>query len=85
MLGHDVPAGWLPGSVRTRVLGLDRLTGSARDRAAIRLASRLAGREVPVVAYGTPTLGALVGDRLGCRVWNGVDAGLDIAALCVRS
>ena len=84
MLGHDVPATWLPRSVHAQVLRLDRLSGSARDRAAIRLASRLAMRDVPVVAYGTPTLGAVVGDRLGCRVWNGVDAGLDLAALCLR-
>jgi DNA-binding SARP family transcriptional activator/ABC-type oligopeptide transport system substrate-binding subunit len=84
MLGHDVPATWLPRSVRAQVLRLDRLSGPARDRAAVRLALRLAKHKVPVVAYGTPTLGAVVGDRLGCRVWNGVDAGPDLAALCVR-
>ena len=84
MLGYDVPVTWLPRSVHAQVLRLNRLGGSARDRAAIRLASRLARREVPVVAYGTPTLGAVLGDGLGCRVWNGVDAGLDLAALCVR-
>jgi DNA-binding SARP family transcriptional activator/ABC-type oligopeptide transport system substrate-binding subunit/outer membrane protein assembly factor BamB len=84
MLGHDVPATWLPRFVHAHVLRLSRLSGFARDRAAIRLASRLGMREVPVVAYGTPTLGAVLGDGLGCRVWNGVDAGLDLAALCVR-
>jgi ABC-type oligopeptide transport system substrate-binding subunit len=84
MLGHDVPTTWLPRSVHSQVLRLNRLSESARDRAAIRLASRLAKREVPVVAYGTPTLGAVLGDGLGCRVWNGVDAGLDLAALCLR-
>jgi hypothetical protein len=84
MLGHDVPAAWLPPSVQAQVARLARLRGSARDRAAVRLASRLATREVPVVAYGTPTIGAVLGDRLGCRVWNGVDAGLDLAALCLE-
>ena len=84
MLGHDVPTTWLPRSVHSQVLRLNRLSGSARDRAAIRLASRLAKRDVPVIAYGTPTLGAVLGDDLGCRVWNGVDAGLDLAALCVK-
>ena len=84
MLGHDVPAAWLPPSVHAQVARLGRLRGPARDRAAVRLASRLATREVPVVAYGTPTIGAVLGDRLGCRVWNGVDAGLDLAALCLK-
>ena len=84
MLGHDVPVAWLPRSVHAQVARLGRLSGPARDRAAVRLASRLATREVPVVAYGTPTFGAVLGNRLGCRVWNGVDAGLDLAALCVR-
>jgi len=84
MLGHDVPAAWVSPSVHRQVARLARLRGPARDRAAVRLASRLATREVPVVAYGTPTIGALLGDRLGCRVWNGVDAGLDLAALCLK-
>ena len=84
MLGHDVPAAWLPQSVHGQIARLARLRGRARDRAAVRLASRLAIREVPVVAYGTPTIGALLGNRLGCRIWNGVDAGLDLAALCLE-
>ena len=84
MLGHDVPAAWLPQSVHGQIARLARLRGPARDRAAVRLASRLATREVPVVAYGTPTIGALLGNRLGCRIWNGVDAGLDLAALCLE-
>jgi hypothetical protein len=75
MLGHDVPAAWLPLSVHGQIARLARLRGPARDRAAVHLASRLATREVPVVAYGTPTIGALLGNRLGCRIWNGVDAG----------
>ena len=61
------------------------MTGTARDRAAVALASRLATRDVPVVAFGTEELGVVLGPRLGCRVWNGVDAGLDLAALCLTA
>jgi ABC-type oligopeptide transport system substrate-binding subunit/streptogramin lyase len=83
MLGHDVPRSWLPSSTRTAVDRIDRLTGTARDREAVALASRLAARDVPVVAFGTRELGVVLGPRLGCRTWNGVDAGLDLAALCL--
>ena len=83
MLGHDVPDRWLSTSTRAAVDRLDHLTGAARDRAAVGLASRLATRDAPVVAFGTRELGVVLGRRLGCRVWNGVDAGLDLATLCV--
>ena len=85
MLGHDVPTAWLPTSTRSAVNRLALLSGDARDRAAVALATRLAARDVPVVPYGTPTIGAVLGPRLGCRVWNGVDSGLDLAALCLRT
>lgn len=83
MLGHDVPSAWLAPATRAAINRLSRLTGAARDRAAVQLATRLARRDVPVVPYGTPTIGAVLGSGLGCRVWNGVDAGLDLAALCL--
>jgi peptide/nickel transport system substrate-binding protein len=83
MLGKDVPAAWLPASTRTAVGRLAHLEGGVRDRAALDLAINLASRDVPVVAFGTKALGTVVGPRLGCRVWNGVDSGLDLAALCV--
>ena len=56
---------------------LDALDGGARGGPA----GRLATRDVPVVAYGTDTLGAVVGPRLGCGVWNGSTQELDLAAL----
>jgi ABC-type oligopeptide transport system substrate-binding subunit len=84
MLGNDVPAAWLPASNRAAVDRLVGLTGAARDRAALVLAARLETRDVPVVAYGTPTIGAALGPRLRCRIWNGVDPGLDLAALCLK-
>ena len=84
MLGNDVPAAWLPASTRPAIARLARLTGPARDRAALALAARLAVRDVPVVPYGTRGLGTLAGPRLGCRVWNGVDPALDLAALCLK-
>jgi len=84
MLGHDVPVTWLPPATSAGVKRLARLTGDARDRAAVELAGRLASGDAPVVPYGTPTIGAVLGPDLGCRVWNGVDAGLDLAALCLK-
>jgi DNA-binding SARP family transcriptional activator/ABC-type transport system substrate-binding protein len=84
MLRQDIPAAWVPASARAGVARLARLSGAARDRAAVALARRLRTRDVPVVAYGTRILGTLVGHRLGCRVWNGVEAGLDLAALCLE-
>jgi hypothetical protein len=38
-----------------------------------------------VIAYGADAIGTLLGPRLGCRTWNGVDAGPDLVALCLRS
>jgi DNA-binding SARP family transcriptional activator/DNA-binding beta-propeller fold protein YncE len=85
MLDRDVPAAWLPPSTRTSVARLRALTGTARDDAAQALAFRLTTRDVPVIAYGAPTVGTVVGPRLGCRIWNGVDQGFDLAGLCLRS
>ena len=79
----DVPRSWLPVSTGSAVMRLARLQGKARDRAAVALAQRFATRDVPVVAFGTPALGTLVGPRLGCRLSNGADPGLDLAALCL--
>jgi hypothetical protein len=84
MLGHDVPRGWLPTSTQTAIARLDRLTGRARKEAALRLAQHLQRTDVPVIAYGADAIGTLLGPRLGCRAWNGIDAGPDLAALCLR-
>jgi hypothetical protein len=84
LLRVDVPPSWLPESTRTAVARLDRLRGRARDRAAISLAARLERRDDPVVPYGTQVVGTLAGRNLGCRLWNGVDPGLDLATLCLR-
>jgi hypothetical protein len=83
MLGRDVPAGWLAAPTRAAVAQLAQLTGGERDRAARDVANAVA-RDAAVVAYGTQELGTVVGRRLGCRVWNGVDPALDLAALCLR-
>jgi hypothetical protein len=85
MLGKDIPATWLQFSTRDAVARLAGLSGAARDRAALAFAARLATRDVPIVAYGTPALGTLVGPRLGCRTWNGIDSGFDLAALCLST
>ena len=84
MLGKDVPAAWLPASTRPAVARLARLAGPVRDRAALALAARLAAATCPSSPIGTQEFGTLAGARLGCRVWNGVDPGLDLAALCLK-
>jgi ABC-type transport system substrate-binding protein len=83
MLGHDVPASWLPPLTRTALTKLDTLSGLPRDRAAVTLARRLGRIDVPVVAYGTPQMGALLGPELGCRRWDAFDSELDLGALCI--
>src|SRR5262249_41034361 len=76
MLGGDVPVSWLPVGTRAEVAGLQSLWGDRRDRAALATA-RAAQRANVVVAYGTQFLGTVAGPRVGCRVWNGVEPGLD--------
>jgi DNA-binding SARP family transcriptional activator/ABC-type transport system substrate-binding protein len=85
MLGYDVPRRWVPTSTQTAIARLDTLSGRRRKEAALRLAQHLQRTDVPVIAYGTDAIGTLLGPRLGCRAWNGIDAGPDLAALCLRS
>ena len=84
MLGRDLPPTWAPKAVRRAVGTLDRAAGAARDRLAASLGGRLERDDLSVVVYGAHELGTIVGPRVGCRVWNGVDPALDLAALCVR-
>jgi ABC-type transport system substrate-binding protein len=85
LLGHDVPASWLTATTRTAVARLGSLSGRSRDRAAIALARYLEHTDVPVVAYGTPTIGILLGPKLGCRTRDAFDSELDLTTLCVSS
>jgi DNA-binding SARP family transcriptional activator/ABC-type transport system substrate-binding protein len=85
MLGYDVPRDWLPASTQTAIARLDTLSGRRREAAALRLADHLQRTDVPVIAYGADAIGTLLGPRLGCRTWNGIDAGPDLVALCLRS
>jgi ABC-type transport system substrate-binding protein len=84
MLLSDVPRGWLPISTKNALAALARLSGTSRDATAVRLAKRFEEDDVPVIAYGFPTIDTLVAPRLGCRVWTGDDTGLDLASLCLR-
>jgi hypothetical protein len=81
MLGSDVSSSWLPRGTVRAVARLGTLWSDARDRPALLLARRVQ-REAVVLPYGTQYLGAVAGPRLGCRLWNGVESGLDLAALC---
>jgi DNA-binding SARP family transcriptional activator/ABC-type transport system substrate-binding protein len=84
MLGADVPRPWLPRSTEAAIARLDTLSGGRRERVARRLAQRLQQTDVPVIAYGADTIGTLLGQSLGCHSWNGIDAGPDLAALCLN-
>jgi len=83
LLGGDVPAAWLPATTRSAVARLNRLSGPARDRAAVLLARRLASDDIPVIPYGTPRIGQLLGPQLGCRRRDAFDAELDLTTLCL--
>jgi ABC-type oligopeptide transport system substrate-binding subunit len=83
MLGHDVPRAWLSPSTQSAIARLDTLSGRRREEAARRLARHLQRSDVPVIAYGADATGTLLGPRLACRTWNGIDAGPDLAALCL--
>jgi ABC-type transport system substrate-binding protein len=82
ILGVDVPASWLPAATLAAVDRLDQLSGSVRDRTALGVARR-AERDVVVIPYATQFVGTIAGPRVGCRTWNGVEPGLDLAALCL--
>ena len=84
MLGYDVPRAWLPPSTQAAIARLDTLSGRRREEAARRLAQHLQRSDVPVIAYGADAIGTLLGPRLACRTWNGIDAGPDLAALCLN-
>jgi ABC-type transport system substrate-binding protein len=84
MLGHDVPRGWLPTSTQTAIARLDTLSGRRRAEAARRLAKHVQRSDVPVIGYGADAIGTLLGPRLRCRSWNEIDAGPDLATLCLN-
>ena len=81
-LRRALPPEWRPPGLDADVDRLDALSGRARERAAARLALRLALRDVPVVGYGYATVGALVSRRLGCDDTPGE---LDLTKLCVAN
>ena len=84
MLPNDLPPTWVPKNVRRAVRALDRADGRrATGRRRPRPAPRASGRPV-YHHYGAHELGTILGPRVGCRVWNGVDPALDLAALCLR-
>ena len=74
------PPGWLPSDTAQAIEALEPLSGDARDRAAARLATQLAVRDAPVIAYGHRAVGALISRRIGCDDEPGV---LELATLCI--
>ena len=82
LLSSGFPRDWFPPRVVIAIDRLDRLSGKARADAAALLAMRLALRDVPVIAYGYDSVGALVSRRLGC---DDVQGELDLTKLCVAA
>jgi hypothetical protein len=83
MLGNDVPDSWLPATTRAALASLAQLRGGPRARAATMLARRLARDDVPVIPYGTSSIGMLLRPELRCRHWDAFDGELDLATLCL--
>jgi ABC-type transport system substrate-binding protein len=84
MLGEDVPASWLPASVREDVGRLSGLTGAERTAAAADLAAKLQATDVPIAPVGWWPTGELLSSRLGCQVFPPFGFGVDLAALCLN-
>jgi hypothetical protein len=82
MLGTDIPVAWLPTTVRATVARLRRLTGPARDAAAVKVAHDLATHAVPATAFGFGAMGELFSKRLACIANQSPGSGADLAALC---
>jgi hypothetical protein len=60
------------------------LEGAERQRAAAKLADRLAVDEVAFAAESTGVVGSFLSPRLGCRVFPPFGYGVDLAALCLN-
>ena len=83
MFTADVPARWLPSSVRSKAEHLITLPGPHRSIGALHLSDELAGVEAPVAAFGYGTIGELLSARLGCIESEPFGTGINLAALCL--
>ena len=85
MFTADVPATWLPSSVRSKAEHLVTLSGPHRSIGALRVSDELTRGEAPVAAFGYGTIGELFSERLGCIEPEPFGTGVDLAALCLDS
>ena len=83
MFTADVPATWLPSSVRSKAEHLITLTGPQRRIGALRLGDELPRGEAPVAAFAFGTVGELFSERIGCIEPQRFGTGVDLAALCL--
>lgn len=83
MLGGDIPTAWLPQTVERSLARVGTMTGPGRDMAAAALADEMARDIVPATAFGTATMGELFSARIGCRLFQPLGSGVDLAALCL--
>jgi DNA-binding SARP family transcriptional activator/ABC-type transport system substrate-binding protein len=84
MLGGDVPSGWLPARVRSKLVRLRGVGGRRRSDVAVRLADEFARDEVPVAVFAQGSIGELFSARIGCVEPQSFGTGVDLAALCLK-
>jgi hypothetical protein len=63
---------------------LARLGGARRMKAAERYELELLRRAPPAAAFGTPTIPQFFSARVGCKTFQPLFFGVDLAALCLR-
>ncbi len=81
-LFRDIPPSWVPDGVAEEIEALSQLTGQERWSAAASLADRLAIDDVVVAPELVGSNPTLLSSSLGCRIFQPIGYGVDLAALC---
>jgi hypothetical protein len=68
---------------RVDVAALARLGRSERLAASNRLDLELLRRDAPAAAFGTPSIPELFSERVGCKTFQPLFFGVDLASLCL--
>jgi ABC-type transport system substrate-binding protein len=71
-------------AVNRRFDALAKLTGRVRYRLFGQFAFHLARDDAPEIVWGVPRVTELFSSRIGCRVYQPINQGVDLAALCIK-